>query len=87
MAAVLTCYVMPCECTQSGSCPLFSLQPISNADFIVPVEIEGTTHQVHGCVHICCWGEVVCVDVFAAVVTDHPGGAVTGERGPLLSRY
>lgn len=23
------------------------LQPIDNADFIVPVEIEGTTHQVH----------------------------------------
>lgn len=22
------------------------LQPIDNADFIVPVEIEGTTHQV-----------------------------------------
>lgn len=24
----------------------FSLQPISNADFIVPVEIDGTIHQV-----------------------------------------
>lgn len=26
------------------------LQPIDNADFIVPVEIEGTTHQVCMCV-------------------------------------
>lgn len=26
---------------------LFLLQPISNADFIVPVEIDGTIHQVY----------------------------------------
>ena len=26
---------------------LFMLQPINNADFIVPVEIDGTEHQVH----------------------------------------
>lgn len=25
----------------------FFIQPISNADFIVPVEIDGTTHQVY----------------------------------------
>ena len=25
----------------------FYLQPISNADFIVPVEIDGTVHQVY----------------------------------------
>ena len=25
---------------------LFSLQPVSNADFIVPVEIDGIIHQV-----------------------------------------
>lgn len=29
------------------------LQPIENADFIVPVEIEGTTHQVRVCAHLC----------------------------------
>ena len=27
--------------------PSFSFQPISNADFIVPVEIDGTVHQVY----------------------------------------
>ena len=27
----------------------FLLQPISNADFIVPVEIDGTVHQVLYC--------------------------------------
>lgn len=26
--------------------PFLSSQPISNADFIVPVEIDGTVHQV-----------------------------------------
>jgi len=26
--------------------PSLSFQPISNADFIVPVEIDGTIHQV-----------------------------------------
>lgn len=26
---------------------LFFLQPISNADFVVPVEIDGTVHQVY----------------------------------------
>lgn len=30
----------------SGLMNLSSFQPINNADFIVPVEIEGTTHQV-----------------------------------------
>lgn len=54
---------------------MFSLQPISNADFIVPVEIEGTTHQVNYCVCLP-WrrGGCVCVcvyvDVFAAVVAE-----------------
>lgn len=56
---------------------VFSLQPISNADFIVPVEIEGTTHQVEYsvcvCVCVCSRGEgrglrlCMYVDVFAAV--------------------
>lgn len=54
---------------------MFSLQPISNADFIVPVEIEGTTHQVNygvPCVSVfAVEGRGLClcmyVDVFAAV--------------------
>ena len=34
-------------CKQYGSIYFyFSLQPVSNADFIVPVEIDGIIHQV-----------------------------------------
>ena len=51
-------------------------QPISNADFIVPVEIEGTTHQVKSnlqsmfvCVCICLDISVcVCVCFMVSVV-------------------
>lgn len=86
---------MPCECTQRGSCEracqpspsVFSLQPISNADFIVPVEIEGTTHQVNYCVSVFAvegrrgegWGGgCLCmyVDVFAAAAELKRDGSV-----------
>lgn len=30
-----------------GDLPTLVLQPISNADFVVPVEIDGTVHQVY----------------------------------------
>lgn len=33
---------------------LYFFQPISNADFIVPVEIEGTVHQVSHSLLFCC---------------------------------
>jgi len=30
-----------------AACVLLVFQPINNADFVVPVEIDGTTHQVY----------------------------------------
>lgn len=63
----------------------FCYQPISNADFIVPVEIEGTTHQVKCRVlSVFCWEGSVCVCMLMCLqwllswagmglVTDQPG--------------
>lgn len=42
MAGLFTCQSEVFE----SSLFLVILQPISNADFIVPVEIDGTVHQV-----------------------------------------
>lgn len=58
-----------CMCMYTGAhvdacahhLPLFSFQPISNADFIVPVEIEGITHQVNDCAFALFGGGGVCV--------------------------
>lgn len=61
---MLTCYVTLCEHRRNVSRRrLFSPQPIDNADFIVPVEIEGTTHQVHRRVCVCGGGGAACVCV------------------------
>lgn len=40
------CAVLSKKITQVWNPLCFCLQPISNADFIVPVEIDGTVHQV-----------------------------------------
>ena len=53
-------------------CVFLYLQPISNADFIVPVEIDGTIHQVLCCVDREDMRESVCGE--GGGVDTHTGG-------------
>lgn len=89
-------WMYTCEWACQPTPSVFSLQPISNADFIVPVEIEGTTHQVKCCVWVCllCRGGVcVCVCMLMCLqqllswigmglVTDQLGFCSDGRREP-----
>lgn len=56
--------------------PLCSLQPVNNADFIIPVEIDGIMHQVWGCA-VRAWeefgGQVGCPPKRLALGSSNPG--------------
>ena len=52
MAEVTQTLAWPGRVVLAGLAPapaaLFPLQPVNNADFIIPVEIDGVVHQVRG---------------------------------------
>jgi len=42
---------------------LLYVQPVSNPDFVIPVEIDGTIHQV--CLHLlCCYMVLICMECY-----------------------
>lgn len=58
-------------------------QPISNADFIVPVEIEGTTHQVSG--RESCGADEFAAGRRARAAETPPPCWPDSERGPTTA--